>query len=280
MPSSSQNPQNPKKPKASALKPAVPKEAAKALASIESKLQKLSAADLLPINIDIPRAVSIAIAALPHLALFREKASKLPDFDISQIDQMGTYALAAWYAYLLALPEVSTSALAKLLDEAKPLREHMLLAAELLAHAGFFDKAAVEAIRSGQGNLDTANDLVALSALYASAWPDVEQRSTILWPDVQRASQLGPQILIALGERTQPSLPELSKMDASDRKKRAFTLFVKAYDQCRRAASYLRWNEGDAEELVPSLYGGRNMNKRAQDDAQSPEESPSGGEEA
>lgn len=43
----------------------------------------------------------------------------------------------------------------------------------------------------------------------------------------------------------------------AERRQRAFTLFANAYDQCRRAATYLRWNEGDADELVASLHGGR-----------------------
>ena len=35
---------------------------------------------------------------------------------------------------------------------------------------------------------------------------------------------------------------------------------MNAYDACRRAVSYLRWNEGDADAIAPSLFargGGR-----------------------
>jgi hypothetical protein len=32
---------------------------------------------------------------------------------------------------------------------------------------------------------------------------------------------------------------------------------VHAYDQTRRAVIYLRWNEGDADTIAPSLYKGR-----------------------
>ena len=34
---------------------------------------------------------------------------------------------------------------------------------------------------------------------------------------------------------------------------RAFTLLVRAYDDCRQAASYLRWREGDVDDFAPSL---------------------------
>ena len=33
-----------------------------------------------------------------------------------------------------------------------------------------------------------------------------------------------------------------------------FTLFARRYDQLRRAATYLRWEEGDADSVVPSIF--------------------------
>ncbi len=85
--------------------------------------------------------------------------------------------------------------------------------------------------------------------------------------------------MIALGEREQAQASEPGKMDANERRKRAFSLFVNAYDQCRRAAAYLRWNEGDADELLPSLYAGRSVN-RQKEATESPAESAAGAQEA
>src|SRR5512132_3793744 len=51
--------------------------------------------------------------------------------------------------------------------------------------------------------------------------------------------------------------------EAAFRKARAFTLFVTADDQGRRAVTYLRWNEGDADSLAPSLYKGRGGSRGA-----------------
>ncbi|MBI5479925.1 MAG: hypothetical protein HY906_13755 [Deltaproteobacteria bacterium] len=39
-----------------------------------------------------------------------------------------------------------------------------------------------------------------------------------------------------------------------DRRDRAFTLLVNAYDTFQRAVTYLRWNEGDAGTIAPSLF--------------------------
>ena len=44
---------------------------------------------------------------------------------------------------------------------------------------------------------------------------------------------------------------------AAELRVRAFTLFVHAYSNARRAVTYLRWHEGDADSIAPSLYAGR-----------------------
>jgi hypothetical protein len=39
-------------------------------------------------------------------------------------------------------------------------------------------------------------------------------------------------------------------------------LLANAYDQARRAITYLRWNKGDADLIAPSLYAGRGNARR------------------
>jgi hypothetical protein len=130
-------------------------------------------------------------------------------------------------------------------------------AAEALAHKGYLDRASVKAIREGQGNIDKANDLVALSALFTAVCSTVESRTTVELEDVERAAQLGPQILVALGARDQPGVKEPDAADPAERRTRAYTLFVRAYEECRRAVHYLRWHEDDAADIVPSLHATR-----------------------
>ncbi|MGK3982810.1 hypothetical protein WME99_07215 [Sorangium sp. So ce136] len=246
--------------KSSPAKPGTPNEAARAFALVEPELDDVR--EVVPINVDIPRAVSVAIGAVPHLQALRPRfVEELPRFPLSQLDKLPTYALAAWYAHLLALPaSVGQDALKRLLDEATPLREDLLVAAEALSHKGIVDAPRVAEIRRGQGHLDTANDLVALAALFDEVWDAVKNRTTVEWEDVERASRLGPELLVALGARQQPGVPAPKAGDTAERRARAFTLLVNAYDACRRAVSYLRWNEGDADAIAPSLFargGGR-----------------------
>jgi len=261
MPNHSEPTKKTKPSKANAGKPGVPAEAAKAFAEVSPILSGMSSSGLLQITTDIPRAVAIAVGAVPHIANLRDQAAKLPGFDITNVDRLGVYALAAWYAHLQGMPEAVAGALAGLLEEGKPLRETMLLSAELLAHLDLFNKTAVQDIRADHGNLDTANDLVALSALFATAWTHVENKTPVTWEQVERAAQLGPEILVALGARDQPGAKVSDGSTPPERRVRAYTLFVNAYGQCRRAVTYLRWAEGDADEIAPSLFANRGRRK-------------------
>ena len=97
----------------------------------------------------------------------------------------------------------------------------------------------------------------ALAALFSEAWQRVQNKTTVEWAQVERASTLGPELLVALGIRNQPGVPEPRASDPMIRRARAFTLLVKAYDACRRGVSYLRWEEKDVDAIAPSLFAAR-----------------------
>jgi hypothetical protein len=50
--------------------------------------------------------------------------------------------------------------------------------------------------------------------------------------------------------------------DVGVQRQRNFTLFANAYDQVRRAISYLQWDDDDLEKVAPSLYGGRIVQRK------------------
>ena len=253
----------PKKVKKVVHEPAAPKrlgppnKAAEALERVRKEAEALREDELATINMDIPVAVSTALGALANVRAMREEVvTELPKHPIESIDRLDTYAYAAWYAHLLALPASTSPAIVKTLeDEATPLREDLLGDAESLARRKKLDAKTVAEIRAGSGQVDKANDLVALAALFTHKWADIHDKTTATEAEIQRAAELGPLLLAALGVREVGAAT--APNEAADLRKRAFTLFVNAYDQCRRAAAYLRWDEGDADELVPSLWKGR-----------------------
>lgn len=239
------------------FRPGSPEEAAFAFARVGREMAELDGDKLAAINVDIPRAVVTALGALPALLALRPRiVAELPKFPIASLDKLHTYALAAWYAHLLSLPPAPPENAHKgLVDKAAALRSDLLVAAEALTHRNLLDSKHVAQIRSGKGHIDMASDLVALATLFTNNWADVTGKTAVTLEEIERAAALGPELLIALGVREQA--PERSPSQIADQRRRAFTLLVRAYDDCRRAASYLRWSEGDAAKLAPSLFAKR-----------------------
>ncbi|WP_437329039.1 hypothetical protein [Sorangium sp. So ce381] len=250
-------PSAPLKKKPAPKRPATPPQAAAAFDKVAPEMDALERDALLPINIDIPRAVSQVLGVLPGLLALRPLiAERLPTHDVGLVDRLETYALAAWYAHLAWLSSGGAqNGLKQLVEEAVPLRANLLGDAEALARRGLVDAETVAEIRTGNGHMDTANDLVALSALFSGSWPEIAGKTAATEEEVRRAGELGPELLASLGVREHGAAPGPS--EAADRRARAFTLFVDAYDQTRRAVTYLRWKEDDIEAIAPSLYKGR-----------------------
>ncbi|AUX42365.1 hypothetical protein SOCE26_037950 [Sorangium cellulosum] len=266
-------PSAPIKKKPSPKKPAAPPQAAAAFDRALPEIEALSPDRLIAIKIDIPRAVSQVLGVLPGLVALRSAiAEHLPTHDVALLDRLETYALAAWYTHLVWLSSGGAeNALKPLLAEAAPLRENLLSDAEALARRGLLDAETVAEIRAGHGHIDTANDLVALSALFSASWPEIAGKTAATEEEVKRAGQIGPQLLAALGVREHGKGP--GPTEAGDKRARAFALLANAYDQTRRAVAYLRWNEGDADTIAPSLYKGRGGRAASSsDDAAEPED--------
>ena len=58
----------------------------------------------------------------------------------------------------------------------------------------------------------------------------------------------------------------------------SFTLFANSYDQLRRAVTYLRWEQGDADAILPSLWArsGAGRPAKGEPDPVDPTPAPTG----
>jgi hypothetical protein len=228
-----------------------PNAAADAFAKIEPELAGLDAEALAPPPADFGAALNAALAAAPRILAHREEiAEQLPKHPIANVDKLETYAQAAWYAHLLHTYSANgPEALKALVDEATKLRDGLLIAAEALAHRNLLDADAVAHIRKGSGTADTAGDLGALAALFKDSWGKVSSKTAVERHEIERAAELGPAVMVAMHAKKHAGKP----VDTEAQRARAFTLLSNAYDSCRQALAYLRWKDGDADSIAPSL---------------------------
>jgi hypothetical protein len=234
--------------------PPIPITAEEAFQRVRPEIDAVPDEALVPISVEIPFAVGIALAAAPRIDTLLPQMLALPYFDPRPVRMLRTYAGAALYAHLVAVtPQPSASTLPALLEEAGRIRADLLLGAETLAHFGLVSRERVAAIRAGSGHLDTANDLVQLSALFGEIWDVARDHTPVIRPMVDRAAELGLKLHAVLGSRRLDD-PLAPAPDPRRTRERGFTLLVKAYDACTRAVVYLRWDHGDAELFAPSIY--------------------------
>jgi hypothetical protein len=223
---------------------------------LEAEILAVPEVEVVRVQVDVTRACAIALGAVKAIQSMKPLVTgKLPAHDLQAIDNIVDYIFAAYYAHAISAPPArDVEKLQKLSEEATALREDLLVQAEALAHKGYFDAGKVAEIRGGTGYLDTATDLTSLSLLFRSGWTIVKDKTTVTQQEAERADVLGREILAAMGARLQPNGEATTLDEAMDRRARAFTVFQRAYERCRQAAAYLRWDEGDADSLVPSLF--------------------------
>lgn len=221
---------------------------------VEPKLVALTPEELVTVYVEVPRAVNAVLSALPHLRTMRDEiVQNLPNHPIAALDELEDYALAAWYADLLYTTPATEVDTKKLSEEAQPLREGLLVAAEALAYRNLLDPKRVGEIRKGRGHADLASDLIALADMFRESWDKVRAKTAVEEEELDKASDLGLRLLMAVAAKPGKGSAQPKITDAADRRARSISLVARSYEECRRAVAYLRWHDGGDGELAPSL---------------------------
>jgi len=224
------------------------------------ELAALPEREVLGINIDLPQAVTTALGALKKIAAQREAIVRaLPEIDIGQLDKLETYALAAGHAHATWMAASTVPPMKELAGQAVRLRQLLCSDAVALANRGLLDSRRLRGLKGPQGHRNLAFDLLALAALLRERWPELRGKTALELSELDAAGVLAEQLIVCMNARKQPA-PLLAA--AAEQRRRAFTLFVSAYDEARRAISFLRWKHGDADSIAPSLYAGRSSGRR------------------
>jgi hypothetical protein len=216
-------------------------------------IKALDADELQIINVDISAAVATTLGIVPKLVALREDAATLPRFSISFFDELGGYARALAYAHSVYQAATAPPAnLPQLNAEAVQLRQILMADAQALATRGLIDGQQLANFKGLTGYKHVAFDLLGLATVLRGAWDRIAAKTALELSELAKAEQLSNTLLVAAGEKEQIASAEVT--EASLRRQQAYTLFINAYDQVRRAVLFLRWEEDDAEEIAPSLY--------------------------
>jgi hypothetical protein len=218
-------------------------------------------AELAPINVDIPGAVTTVLGSLPEITAVRPFiVQDLPTFDINKIDKLEDYTLAVSHAHTLYraawAPKVEVSTLA---SELTTLRDQLLVDATSLASYGFINGERLKECKSDPGYRPVAYDVLTIIAVLRESWRTIAGRTPVTLAVIDHAAVLAEQFLQAIGLREQAPA---TVGEAAVTRQKAFTLFFNVYEDVRRAIQYVRGKAGDADEIAPSLFAGRSGGRR------------------
>ena len=235
-----------------------------ALEALRSAMAALSTDALRPLNVDLSRAVSRALGVAPTLRSLRARiAAECPAADLAAIDALEERALAAEYAHAVYLTAPSPlPAVAEVAAAATDARVRLLSLATTLVNWTLLDARTLDHVQTGNGHHQIAGALITLTAVFRGNWEKLAGSVPFALDRLDEWQELGERLLRLVGERhEQPAIAAEAHAD----RQRAFTLFDLAYNEGRRVIGFLRWYEGDADTLMPSIrsHGGGSSARRS-----------------
>jgi hypothetical protein len=220
------------------------------------EMDALAEAELSIPTVDIMSAVSIVLGVWPRLQALRPEIERqLPHFNLARFDQLELYAKALHHAN--ALFRMATSPKQGLADRANELtaiRDRLLTDARSLANYGLLDGESLKECKTALGYKALASDIAVLLTVFKERWPAIKQRTPVTVELLNDANDRAEELLEAVAVKDQAPV---TAGEAGERRRRAFTVFARAYKDAQRAVAYLRADFDDAEQLAPSIFTNR-----------------------
>ena len=227
--------------------------------------------DRLP-KVDASDAAEIVLGSVPQIA--HQRPAFVAQFGAeagTMVDELPVVALATKQADVELTAAASNSDLGRMESDLRDEHTLLMTDAQSLANRKLLDPQRLDAGRGTLSYRQLIHSTLVLVALLREQWSSISDKTPITTADLERAEEKATRMLTTLGERDQG----VTRLPAAEMRLRALTDLVRRYDEIRRMVTYLRWHEGDAEEIAPSLYSGR-KGRRAQEDTTSSTSTPSG----
>jgi hypothetical protein len=232
-------------------------------------LEAMQADDTPMIGVDVLLMATLVMGCITRLRSLRDELTKLPGFDIQQLDNLDDYVRALQFAHGLYLQATRPpGSLEKLYAEGVKLRDVLCTDAAALIKRELMPAAALQEVRRGNGYRLLIQDLQVVSAALRSVWTSVAGRTAITEAELARADALVDELTLAVGEKdfAAPAPDHITRI-----RKNAYALFHTAYEEVRAAVSFVRRKEGDAATFAPSLFAARGARRAGSEDKPAPE---------
>jgi hypothetical protein len=238
---------------------------ATALADLGPTLHLIPESRLERIRIDVEAALTLALGVAPQLQRFREPVRvALGESFALPFDQLEPAARALGGAHADHMITLHGRELDEMVAQLGEKRGILDLEAQSLVQRKRMSASLLAELVGGTGYRAMAFDVLKLAAAFRKEWSEIEAHTPVTRLELDQADALAYRVITTLGENDQK---DASSSPSADLRRRAYTHFVRTYDEIRRAITYMRWKERDADEIAPSLFAGRTRGSSDDDDA-------------
>lgn len=215
-------------------------------------------------------AVTIRVLAfLPSIATLRSELIQLRGFEVQKLDDLERYTLAAAQAHAnFTITSAPSTSMQELDAELTKVRTSLISMAIALENYGLMDATTVKNLRNPNGFQNLAFDVTSLVGLFRKNWEAIASKSPITEASLIEAEDLALRMMVAIGVKGRA--PETISAASLTRRK-ALTLFVRAYDEVRRGVTFLRWYQDDVESFTPSLAPNKSRRTETKEEELAPE---------
>lgn len=237
----------------------------RAFATVLPEVAAVPDAETVQISLDVVAAATTVLGVVPALKTLRAEIAELPRFNIERFDKLEQYALGLLHAHTLhRMAQMPKGQITQLGIELTAIRDRFYGNAMSLADNGLLDGTRLKDCKKAIGYRATASDVLTIVELLKESWLNIEGKTPITPPAMLDAQNRAAELLSAVGIRAQNA--EVASEKAQLRSK-AWTLFLRAYEDTRHAVEFVRREERDASEFAPSLFAGRG-GRRREDEAE------------
>ncbi len=227
-----------------------------------SAAQALSPADVVAYRLDVDLAI-VNITTGMRVVHDHQAAipTHLPHIVLNSLLALPELALATKYAALAAEQQApSESQIQAKLTVARDMRSKLLSVAKGLAANGLVPQAEVDAIVTGRGVRDRAEDCVSLAALFRRHAASISGKHPLTTAVIDEAAEVGSWLVATLRPSDSPQKPSTGPTPAVEIRNRLATLLVRAHGRLQVVAHY--FHEEDWEERAPAL-GSRRVKRQS-----------------
>jgi hypothetical protein len=209
-------------------------------------------------KVDASIAAEIVLAAMSEIARHKDAVmAKLGPEAGARIDALPVVARAAKQADVELTAAAGSRDLGAM--EADLRAEHQLLVtdAQSLVNRKRIDPLRLRAARGTMSHRQLIHSTLVLIALLREHWARIEEVTPLTPADLGRIEAKATRMLTRIAVRERGTRTPEAELRA-----RALTDLVRRYDEVRRMVWYVRWHEGDADEIAPSLFARRTTRSR------------------